>query len=221
MTEPASGLKVAVDTVVAKAMEAAASHGLLLKSDPKLPSVTTLVAGEPVRGSWWGHPMGRQIFRVLEILADREDLTIVKLISGKDTFVHKRLFPALVSIGTAREDWQLDGLSGLARRLLELVDAEGIVNTQNLRLPGAGTKKSAGEAARELEAVLLTRGENVHTSSGKHAKCLEDWKRWGERAGLRNKPAVENAKQEFEGILKSLNDAFKAKGLLPWPATPG
>jgi hypothetical protein len=220
LTEVASSLNRAVNGAVAKALEAAGLHGLLMKSDPKLPSVTTLVAGEPIRGSWWGHPKGRQIFRVLAILEDREEVTTVKLISGKDTFVHKRLFPALLSIGTARDDWQLDGLSGAARHLLELVDKEGIIKTEQLRLPGAGTAKVGG-AARELEAGLLVRGDNVHTSSGKHAKCLESWNRWAERAGVGNRPDPRDAKQEFGRILQSLNDTFQAKARLPWPATPG
>ena len=32
--------------------------GLLLEHDKELPSVTLLVAGEPIRGSWWGHALG-------------------------------------------------------------------------------------------------------------------------------------------------------------------
>ncbi|MDA2934727.1 hypothetical protein MYX82_10350, partial [Acidobacteria bacterium AH-259-D05] len=35
--------------------------GLLLESDAILPSVSALVAGAPVRGSWWGHPRGDAI----------------------------------------------------------------------------------------------------------------------------------------------------------------
>src|SRR6516225_10032560 len=103
-----------------KALDELARYGLLLKSDPRLPSVTTLVTGEQVRGSWWAHPMSHQIFRTLEDLADREDTTLVKLISGKDTFAHQRLFGHLISIGLAREGWQMDGLSAAALQVLEL-----------------------------------------------------------------------------------------------------
>jgi hypothetical protein len=45
-------------------------EGVLLKSDPKLPSVVAIAAGGPVRGSWWGHPKGRVIFNALERLAE-------------------------------------------------------------------------------------------------------------------------------------------------------
>ena len=198
-----------------------ALHGLLLKSDPKLPSVITLVAGEPVRGSWWGHPMGNQMFHLLESLEDHEDAALVKLVSGKDTFVHKRLFSHLASIGMSREDWQLNDLTAAAARLLELVDKEGIVRTENLRLPGLSQSTKIGEAARELERVLLVRSENVHTPSGKHAKVLESWQRWLKRMGVREKTAAKDAKREIEEIVESLNRRYQGRGRLPWPATPG
>jgi hypothetical protein len=53
--------------------------GLLLKADPALPSVTTIVAGEPVRGSWWAHPAGRRIFQTLRDLSQHPDIVFVKL----------------------------------------------------------------------------------------------------------------------------------------------
>src|SRR5215831_8257734 len=84
--------------------------GLLLKSDSRLPSVATLVAGTPVRGSWWAHPASHAIFWAINELADRKDVLVVKLIRGKDTFVHQRLWPELLAIVTADEPWQLHGL---------------------------------------------------------------------------------------------------------------
>ena len=59
--------------------------GVLMMADPKLPSVTTLVAHEPVRGSWWGHPKSHEIFAVGEALEDHEDVLVCKLIAGKVT----------------------------------------------------------------------------------------------------------------------------------------
>jgi len=208
-------------TMLNEALDQLALHGLLLKSDPNLPSVTTLAAGEPVRGSWWGHPMSHQMFHLLEALEDHEDAALIKLVSGKDTFIHKRLFSHLASIGMSREDWQLNGLTEAASRLLELVDTHGVVKTDNLRLPGLSEPAKIGEAARELERVLLVRGENVHTPSGKHAKVLESWERWLKRMGVREKTATKDAKQELEQIVEWLNRRYQARGRLPWPATPG
>src|SRR5437868_1850835 len=86
-------------------------HGLLLLSDSSLPSLVSLVVGAPIRGSWWGHPKGRQIFAVADRLGDREDVISAKLISGKVTFVHKKLWSKVARIGCANENWQTDGLS--------------------------------------------------------------------------------------------------------------
>jgi hypothetical protein len=42
-----------------------ARHGLLMKADTKLPSVTAMVAGESVNGSWWAHPRAHTILFAL------------------------------------------------------------------------------------------------------------------------------------------------------------
>jgi hypothetical protein len=39
-------------------MEALECYGILLETDPKLPSAAALVAGSPISGSWWLHPKG-------------------------------------------------------------------------------------------------------------------------------------------------------------------
>jgi len=56
-------------------------HGVLLETDARLPSLVALVAGGPVRGSWWGHPLGHTIFATGEILHQNRDVLLVKLIS--------------------------------------------------------------------------------------------------------------------------------------------
>jgi hypothetical protein len=47
--------------------------GLLLLSDSSLPSVSRLVAGDSLRGSWWSHERGRTIFAVSEMLEDHPE----------------------------------------------------------------------------------------------------------------------------------------------------
>ena len=74
-----------------------AEHGIVLASARgPVPSVAEAVAGEPVRGSWWGHPRGHDIFRALSAIDDSPDVLCFKLVAGKVTFVHRRLWPALV-----------------------------------------------------------------------------------------------------------------------------
>lgn len=74
-------------------------HGMLLESAKgPLPNVVALVAGEPVRGSWWSRPDSHEIFEVVNALADSTDVVRTRLVGGKVTLVHRRLWPALVRL---------------------------------------------------------------------------------------------------------------------------
>ena len=115
-----------------KVFQALRRHGLLLESDARLPSLTQIVADEPIKGSWWGHPKGRLIFRITNQIDDHPDVLVTKLISGKVTFVHRKLWPALLAVATAREAWQTRNLSPTARALLKLVTENGQVQTDQL-----------------------------------------------------------------------------------------
>src|SRR5881296_968583 len=111
--------------LVKRVLSILAREGLLLLSDARLPSIAGLVAKAPVRGSWWGHPAGQAIFRVSEALADHPDVVVNRLVSGKVTYVHRRLWPALLSVARARAPWQTRRLSGPARLLLKRVTRQG------------------------------------------------------------------------------------------------
>ena len=74
-------------------------EGALLESARgPLPNVAELVAGEPIKGSWWGHPRGHEIFAELNVLADSPDVVRMRLVNGKVTLVHRRVWPALVRV---------------------------------------------------------------------------------------------------------------------------
>jgi hypothetical protein len=65
----------------------------------ELPALVELVAGGPVRGSWWGHPAGKEIFRIANALEDLpSEVLVTKLVGGKTTFVHAALWPALYRV---------------------------------------------------------------------------------------------------------------------------
>src|ERR1700687_4882396 len=85
------------------------NDGLLLKSDARFPSVAGLVAGAAIRGSWWAHPAAHAIFQELQRLAAHPDVLIVKLVAGKDTLVHRRLWSKLLAVAQSGEPWQLQG----------------------------------------------------------------------------------------------------------------
>jgi hypothetical protein len=61
-----------------------------------VPNLADAVAGEPIRGSWWAHSKGRSIFATLRLVEEHSDILVCRLVNGKITFVHRRLWPALV-----------------------------------------------------------------------------------------------------------------------------
>jgi hypothetical protein len=74
-------------------------HGIVLVSAKgPAPRLTEAIAGEPIKGSWWGHSKGHQIFAILQKLEDSPDILVCRLIAGRATFVHRRLWPAIVKL---------------------------------------------------------------------------------------------------------------------------
>jgi hypothetical protein len=72
-------------------------HGVVLEAaHGPVPSLAEAIAGEPVRGSWWSHPKSQEIFAVTRAIRDSDDVLVCRLVKGKVTFVHRRLWPALV-----------------------------------------------------------------------------------------------------------------------------
>jgi hypothetical protein len=80
-------------------VEFVARHGVVLASGKgRVPNLAEAVARAPIRGGWWGHPKGREIFRALQEVADSPDVLCFRLVERKITFVHRRLWPALVRL---------------------------------------------------------------------------------------------------------------------------
>lgn len=183
------------------AIRALEKHGLLLKQDKALPSVVGLVTGESLKGSWWSHPKARKIFAVLTDLDDHDDVLLTKLIAGKDTLVHRRLWPALVAVGGSGAAWQVNGLSLPGTRLLESVER------------AKSGVESAGAAARELALRLLAVSSERHSESGKHVRVLESWKGWAARKGVAPLSSVREARRALEEAAASLGAALST---LPW-----
>jgi len=81
----------------AEALAFVAERGVVLVSAKgPVPSLTETIAGGPIKGSWWAHPKSHQIWAILEAVTDSEDVLVCRLVKGKITLVHRRLWPALV-----------------------------------------------------------------------------------------------------------------------------
>ena len=73
---------------------------VLVSARGPVPRLTEAIAGEPIKGSWWGHPKSHQIWTILEAVTESEDVLVCRLVNGKMTLVHRRLWPALVRVAT-------------------------------------------------------------------------------------------------------------------------
>lgn len=119
--------------------------------------LASLIAGDPIRGSWWAHPRAHDIVHALDALHNDPDIILCKLMDGKQTLVHRRLWPALARVQRERSLWPK--VSVEAKKLLEQVRRLG-------RAPGAGKPRL------ELERALLVLGEEEHTETGAHRVFL-------------------------------------------------
>ena len=89
-----------------------------------VPCFVEEVAGEKVKGSWWGHPKGKLIFALAEGLEDSEQVLSLKLLEGKGTFVDKALWPAVLAV-VLDDGWRkarAKGLSAAARGLWKKIE---------------------------------------------------------------------------------------------------
>jgi len=85
-----------------------AERGMLLASARgPIPNIAEMIAGEPIKGSWWGHPAGHRIYNELNALDDSPDVVRMRLVKGKVTLVHRRVWPALARVADAFTDKQL------------------------------------------------------------------------------------------------------------------
>jgi hypothetical protein len=76
-------------------------HGVVLQAARgPLPNLAEAIAGGPIRGSWWGHPRGPAIFQAAENVTNSGEVLVCKLADGKLTYVHRRLWPALVRLAS-------------------------------------------------------------------------------------------------------------------------
>ena len=77
-------------------------HGVVLEgARGPVPNLAEAVVGERIPGSWWSHSKGQEIFRLTRAVRDSDDVLVCRLVGHKITYVHRRLWPALVRLADA------------------------------------------------------------------------------------------------------------------------
>lgn len=148
-------------------------HGVVLQAaHGAIPSLAEEVAGGRIRGSWWGHPKGRAIYRITEAVSESADVLVCRLVDGKVTYVHRRLWPALVRLASRfRKDqlarvWNEHTPSGAHRSRREAFPAW---------VPAGVVGEAAALSESEAEAILapwllLAGGTTKSPRSGRRAR---------------------------------------------------
>src|ERR1700751_3094121 len=82
-----------------EALEFIEGHGVVLvAARGPVPRLVEVILGEPIKGSWWAHPASHRAFAVLQAVEESGELLVCRLIEGKVTLVHRRLWPALTRL---------------------------------------------------------------------------------------------------------------------------
>jgi hypothetical protein len=77
-------------------------QGVVLASGKgPVPNLAAILVGGPIKGSWWAHPQSHRIFAIFESIAESPDILECRLVEGKVTYVHRRLWPALIRAAEA------------------------------------------------------------------------------------------------------------------------
>ena len=134
-------------------------HGIVLESARgKVPNLAQQIAGESIRGSWWSHPKANEIYVLLEKVRDSKSVLVCRLVDGKVTFVHQRLWPALVRLAERFDPARLAAVheehtaSGAHRAIT--IDFPKWVPAETFKL---ARKISMQAAAADLAAIVAAR----------------------------------------------------------------
>ena len=140
-----------------EALKFVETEGVVLESaHGRVLTFADFVAGERVT-RWWSHPKGRQIFALTREIRDSPDVLTCRLVEGKVTYVHRRVWPALVKVSGELDKTDLaaireEHLPGGKHRILvtefpQWVPAEVLAQSKRLKV---------SEARSMLERVLQT-----------------------------------------------------------------
>ena len=131
-------------------------NGLALESARgPVPNLVEAIVGAPVKGSWWGHAKGKEIFHLLNAVRDSGEVLVCRLVGGKVTYVHRDAWPALVRLSSAIPKERISAIE-------EIHTASGKHRVVKTPFPkwvpddviGAGKKLPMDEAVRLLRGVV-------------------------------------------------------------------
>ena len=84
----------------AEALRFIERHGVVCESARRgaIPALADAIAGEPIRGNWWSHARSREIFAITRAVRETPQVLVCRIVDGKISYIHERLWPALVRL---------------------------------------------------------------------------------------------------------------------------
>jgi len=138
--------------IKSEALRLIEQNGIMLESaGGNTASFVAQIAGEAISGSWWSHPKNHQIFALTRTVREDEHILVCRLLQGKITYVHRRLWAALVRVAG---DLPPSSLASVK----EMHSAKGhhkVVETQFPDWVQADTKAEAKRMSRDEALQML------------------------------------------------------------------
>jgi hypothetical protein len=139
-------------------------RGIVLESARgPVPSLAETIAGEPIQGSWWGHPKGNAIFACSRAIRSSKDVLTCRLIDGKVTYVHRRLWPARVRLSA---NFRGDRLAPI-KEIHTAAGKHRIESVPFSRWISPGEMRKSAGLSTEQAIALLERAGMTKLNSGK------------------------------------------------------
>lgn len=129
------------------------SNGVVLESARgPVPTLAEAVAGGPIRGSWWGHSKANDIFLCSRAVRKSPDVLVCRLIDGKVSYVHRRLWSALVRLAGQFDAARLETI----QEVHTPAGKHKVHTTTFLDWVPADVRRAAEELSEEEAASLLS-----------------------------------------------------------------
>jgi hypothetical protein len=136
-------------------------HGVVLESARGIvPNLAETIAGRRIRGSWWSDSKGNTIFRLTRAVREAPEVLVCRMVDGKITYVHRRLWPAIVRLARHLGQKNLAAIE-------EVHTADGQHETRVVPFPQwvpAGIKRAAQRLS--LEDARAALGDVVRRADG-------------------------------------------------------
>jgi len=127
-------------------------HGIVLQAARgPVPSFAEYVAGGPIKGSWWAHAKAHQIYELASAVSEDPDVLVCKLVGGKVTYVHRRLWPALVKLAARFDQSEL---ARIANEHTQTGAHRSVSTPFSKWLPKAAERQAKAISVAEAERLL-------------------------------------------------------------------